>query len=212
MRKLPIAILACVVVFLAVVVGVLLTRSRGPRTMTPEAAQTKADYRIKEVHLQEEGRGSTRWQLDAEYGEIFEDQGRTTMKKVVVRVEEPARVWTVSADEGDMLRDSKDVELRGNVILETSDGLRLETSRLAWTAKDQRAWTDRPVTIYRSGITVKGAGLRVSRQRGGDDREGAGASGRLAGRARGRPDRAPRGNDRDPEIGLPGSRSPVRWP
>ena len=57
--------------------------------MTPEPAQTKADYRIKEVHLQEEGRGATRWQLDAEYGEIFEDQGRTTMKKVVVRVEEP---------------------------------------------------------------------------------------------------------------------------
>jgi len=159
MRKLPIAILACVVVFLAVVVGVLLTRSRGPRTLAPEPTQTKADYRIKEVHLQEEGRGSTRWQLDAEYGEIFEDQGRTTMKKVVVRVEEPARVWTVSADEGDMLRDSKDVELRGNVILETSDGLRLETSRLAWTAKDQRAWTDRPVTIYRSGITVRGQGF-----------------------------------------------------
>ena len=68
--------------------------------MTPEPAQTKADYRIKEVLLQEEGRGAARWQLDAEYGEIFEDQGRTTMKKVVVRVEEPARVWTVSADEG----------------------------------------------------------------------------------------------------------------
>ena len=127
--------------------------------MTPEPTQTKADYRIKEVHLQEEGRGATRWQLDAEYGEIFEEQGRTTMKKVVVRVEEPTRVWTVSADEGDMLRDSKDVELRGNVILETSDGLRLETSHLAWTAKEQRAWTDRPVTIYRTGITVQGQGF-----------------------------------------------------
>jgi len=29
-------------------------------------------------------------QMHAEYGEIFEDQGRTTMKKVVVRVEEPS--------------------------------------------------------------------------------------------------------------------------
>jgi len=159
MRKIPIVILGCVVVFLAVVVGVLLTRSRGPRSIAPDPAQaSKADYRIKEVHLQEEGRDA-RWQLDAEYGEIFEDQGRTTMRKVVVRVEEPARVWTVSADEGDMLRDSKDVELRGNVILETNDGLRLETSRLAWTAKEKRAWTDRPVTIYRSGITVKGQGF-----------------------------------------------------
>jgi|SRR5262245_53636849 len=159
MRKLPVAILTCVVLFLVLVVGVLLTRSRGPRALPPEPSQNKADYRLKEVHLQEEGRGATRWQLDAEYGEIFEDQGRTVMKKVVVRVEEPARVWTVSADEGDMLRDSKDVELRGNVVLVTSDGLRLETARLAWTAKEQRAWTAEPVTIYRNGIVVRGQGF-----------------------------------------------------
>jgi LPS export ABC transporter protein LptC len=166
MRKVPIAILTCVVVFLVIVAGLLVGRTRGPRTLPPEPVVTKADYRIKEVHLQEEGKGSTRWQLDAEYGEIFEEQGRTMMKKVVVRVEEPARVWTVSADEGHMLRDSKDVELRGNVVLETSDGLRLETARLAWTAREQRAWTNDPVTIYRGGITVRGKGFesRVNEQ------------------------------------------------
>ncbi len=166
MRKIPIIILTCVVLFLVAVVGLLLGKSRGARALPPEPVQSKADYRIKEVHLLEEGRGSTRWQLDAEYGEIFEDQGKTVMRKVVVRVEEPARVWTVSADEGDMLRDSKDVELRGHVVLVTSDGLRLETPRLAWTAKDQRAWTDDPVIIYRGGVVVRGQGFesRVNEQ------------------------------------------------
>jgi len=159
MRKLPLAILSCVALFLVVVVGLLLVKSRGPRPLAPEPVQTKADYRIKEVHLQEEGRGSTRWHLDAEYGEIFEEQGKTVMRKVVVRVEEPTRVWTVSADEGDMLRDSKDVDLRGNVVLVTSDGLRLETEHLAWAAKEQRAWTNDPVTIYRSGVVVSGQGF-----------------------------------------------------
>jgi len=166
MRKIPIAILTCVVLFLIVVVGVLVGRSRGPRALPPEPVKTTADYRIKEVHLQEEGRGATRWQLDAEYGEIFEGQGKTVMRKVVVRVEEPARTWTVSADEGDMLKETKDVELRGNVVLETSDGLRLETPRLAWTAKEQRAWTEDPVTIYRGGVVVRGRGFesRVNEQ------------------------------------------------
>jgi LPS export ABC transporter protein LptC len=159
MRKLPLAILGCVGLFLVVVLGLLFARSRGPRTLPPEPVQTKADYRIKEVHLQEEGRGSTRWYLDAEYGEIFEEQGKTVMRKVVVRVEEPTRVWTVSADEGEMLRDSKDVDLRGNVVLVTNDGLRLETAHLAWAAKEQRAWTDDPVTIYRGGVVVRGQGF-----------------------------------------------------
>jgi LPS export ABC transporter protein LptC len=161
MQKLPLAILTCVVIFVGSVVGVLMTRSRAPEAepTAAEPAPNKADYRIKEVHLQEEGRGSTRWQLDAEYGEIFEAQGKTAMRKVQVRVEEPARVWTVSADEGDMLRESKDVELRGHVVLVTSDGLRLETERLAWEAKEQRAWTNQPVTIYRGGLVVRGQGF-----------------------------------------------------
>ena len=161
MSKVSLAILTCVVIFIGSVVGVLMTRSRAPKaepTVDPSPV-TKADYRIKEVHLQEEGRGATRWQLDAEYGEIFEDQGKTALKKVQVRVDEPARVWTVSADEGDMLRESKDVELRGHVVLQTSDGLRLETERLAWAAKEQRAWTNHPVTIYRGALVVRGQGF-----------------------------------------------------
>lgn len=160
MRKLPIVILGCVVVFLAVVVGVLVAKSRGGSRRVPsEPAQSRADYRIKEVHLQEEDRAGGRWQLDAEYGEIFEGQGRTLMKKVTIRILQPARVWTVSSDEGELSRDTRDVELRGHVLVVTSDGLRLETNRLNWMAAQQRAWTDDPVTIRRDGLVVQGQGF-----------------------------------------------------
>jgi len=111
------------------------------------------------VHLQEEDRGGARWQLDAEYGEVFEAQQKTVMKKVVIRISERGRDWTVSGDEGEMARDTRDVELRGNVIVMSSDGLRVETTRLNWAAKEQRAWTNEPVTIWRSGVVVKGQGF-----------------------------------------------------
>lgn len=159
MRKAPFLILGCVVLFLATVVGVLIARSRGPKPQIVEPAQTKADYRIKEVHLQEQSRGGARWQLDAEYGEIFEDQGKTVMRKVIIRIDEPRRVWTVRSDEGDMMQASKDVELRGNVVLTSSDGLRLETSRLNWTSAERRAWTGEPVTIFKGGAVVHGQGF-----------------------------------------------------
>ena len=48
--------------------------------MTPP---TKADYRIKEVHLREEARGGVKWQLDADQAETFEQAGKTILKKVV---------------------------------------------------------------------------------------------------------------------------------
>jgi LPS export ABC transporter protein LptC len=159
MRKIPLAILCVVVVFLSIVVGVLVTKSRGTRVAPSEATQTTADYRIKEVHLQEEDKAGGRWQLDAEYGEIFEGQGKTVMKKVVIHVNQPTRLWTVSSDEGELARDTRDVELRGHVVVVTSDGLRLETELLNWTAAEQRAWTNEPVTIYRDGVVVQGQGF-----------------------------------------------------
>jgi LPS export ABC transporter protein LptC len=115
--------------------------------------------------LQEQGRDGSRWQLDAEYSETFEEQNKTTMKKVTVKVDQPpkgdqaSRSWTVTGDEGDLNQETKDVELRGNVVLISSDGLRLETDKLRWDAEGQRAWTEDPVVIYRSGAVVYGTGF-----------------------------------------------------
>jgi LPS export ABC transporter protein LptC len=165
MRKAPFIILTLVVVFLSVVVGVLVHRARVPRQLTTEPAPTNADYRLKQVHLQEQGRDGSRWQLDAEYSETFEEQNKTTMKKVTVKVDQPSkgdqasRSWTVTGDEGDLNQETKNVELRGNVVLISSDGLRLETDRLRWDAEAQRAWTEDPVVIYRAGAVVHGTGF-----------------------------------------------------
>jgi len=165
MRKAPLIILSLVVVFLSVVVGVLVHRARTPRAIPTEPAATNADYRLKQVRLQETARDGSRWQLDAEYSETFEERNTTSMKKVTIKVDQSAksagsaRTWTVTGDEGDLNQETKNVELRGNVVLVSSDGLRLETERLRWDAEAQRAWTTEPVTIYRSGAVVRGTGF-----------------------------------------------------
>jgi LPS export ABC transporter protein LptC len=165
MRKAPVIILTLVAVFLSVVVGVLVHRARTPRAIATEPAATTADYRLKQVRLQETGRDGSRWQLDAEYSETFEERNTTSMKKVTIKVDQPsknatsARSWTVTGDEGDLNQETKDVELRGNVVLVSSDGLRLETDRLRWDSDAQRAWTTEPVTIYRPGTVVRGTGF-----------------------------------------------------
>ncbi|HYB41110.1 MAG TPA: LPS export ABC transporter periplasmic protein LptC, partial [Candidatus Methylomirabilis sp.] len=100
--------------FLTAVGGVLLVKTRGAKREMPETVHSMADYRIKEVHLQEEDRGQSRWDLDAAYGETFEEQGKSEMKVVTIRIHEPNREWTITSDEGTFFRDSKDVELRGH--------------------------------------------------------------------------------------------------
>ncbi|HEX4994503.1 MAG TPA: hypothetical protein VFX87_06020, partial [Methylomirabilota bacterium] len=61
-------------VFISVVVGVLIHRARTPRAIPTEAAASDADYRLKQVRLQETARDGSRWQLDAEYSETFEER------------------------------------------------------------------------------------------------------------------------------------------
>ena len=152
-------IFVSVTLFVVVVVGVLVLRGRGAQSLPAEPVDTKADYRIKEISLQEEMKGGVRWQLQADQAETFEQAGKTVLRKVRIDIQEPDRSWTVTGDEGEMIEASKDIELKGNVILISSEGMRLETTRLRWDADSQRAWTDEPVTVYQKGAVVKGRGL-----------------------------------------------------
>ena len=142
-----------------IVVGVLVLRGRETQSVPSEAPQTKADYRIKEVQLQEEMKDGVSWQLQADQAEAYEKEGKTLLRKVRILIQEPDRSWTVTGDEGEMTQASKDVELRGNVVLISSDGLRLETARLRWDAGAKRAWTDESVILRQKGAVVQGTGL-----------------------------------------------------
>ena len=122
---------------------------------------SKADFRIKEVQLEEES-GNVRWKLVADQAEIFEGEGRTGLRRPVVDIRQPSRSWRVRGDEGDVMQRTKDIEVRNHVVLVSDDGLRLETSVLRWQAGAQRLWTNAPVRITRDGTTIEGSGLVVN--------------------------------------------------
>ena len=153
-------ILTGVSVFALFVVGLLVIRgyvAHDPGDLPP----TKADYRIKEIRLQEQQGDRLHWRLVADQAEVFSREGKTVMQKVTVTIEEADRTWTVTGDEGDLLDATKDVEIRKNVVLTSTDGLRLETNTLRWQAKERRVWTNDPVTIFRDGAVIRGQGLEA---------------------------------------------------
>ena len=152
-------IFVCITLFVVVVVGVLMVRGRGAQVDSGEPVTTKADYRIKEVSLQEEMKDGVSWQLQADQAETFEQADKTVLRKVRIQIQEPERSWSVTGDEGEMIQATKDVVLKGNVVLVSSEGMRLETTRLRWDADTRRAWTDDPVTVYQKGTMVQGKGL-----------------------------------------------------
>jgi LPS export ABC transporter protein LptC len=153
-------LLAAVALFTLCVVVVLVVRGRlagVPDDLPP----TRADFRIRDVHLEEQEGSRVRWTLTADQAELYDREGRTVLRKVRVTIEEPDRTWTVTGEEGDLIEATKDVEIRKNVVLVSSDGIRLETDRLAWHAKDRRVWTGDPVTVFRPGAVIQGQGLEA---------------------------------------------------
>ncbi len=151
-----------VILFVTVVVGVLIVRGHRASAPRQEVASSQADQEIKEIHIQEDAKGGAyRWSLDAERAESFPGTGKTLLRKVTIGVEESGRRWKVTSDEGELAQETRDVELRGKVVLVSSEGLRVETTVLRWSNAEGRAWTDQPVTIYRGGVVVKGTGLET---------------------------------------------------
>jgi len=161
MHRLASRILIVVGVFVLVVAGMLITRSRAVRVESVEPSSTKADLSIKEVQLEEES-GGVRWQLKADQALVFESEGRTSLRKVDLKVQERDRSWTVVGEEGDLFRASKNLEVRRNVVVTSNDGLRLETSVLRWHGAERRLWTDAPVRIVRTGAVIEGTALEVT--------------------------------------------------
>ena len=160
MHYLARGILVFVAVFVLIVAGTLFARSRTVRVESVGPAPSKADLRIKDVEIEEEA-GGVRWRLRAEQALTFQDEGRTTLQKLAVNVFERDRSWTIVGDEGDYYQKDRNVEVRRNVVVTSSDGLRLETSLLRWQGAARRLWTDAPVRLSRERSVVQGTGLDV---------------------------------------------------
>jgi LPS export ABC transporter protein LptC len=164
MRRLAHVILAGVVVFVVVVATTLYTRTRAREVEPPVGpAPVKADLNVKEVRIEEES-GKVRWRLTAEQALMWDERGagRTELRQVSVEVEEPERSWTIVGAEGEYLQKEKKIELRGNVVVTSSDGIRLETDVLRWDGNGRRLWTDAPVTLSAPGGVVRGRTLELA--------------------------------------------------
>jgi LPS export ABC transporter protein LptC len=159
-RRVAAVILVLVALFVLLVAGTLIAKSRTASLESTGPVTSNADLEIKEAQIEEES-GGVRWRLKAEQALIFDAEGRTTLRKISVDVFERDRSWTIVGEEGDLFQASRNLEIRGHVVLTSSDGLRLETSVLRWQDAEKRLWTDAPVRLSRGGTVAEGTALDV---------------------------------------------------
>ena len=163
MQRLALGIIAFVGVFVVLVAATLVAKSRTAVVEPSGPAPTKADLQIKDVEIEEQS-GTVRWRLKAEQAAVYDAEKRTTLQKIAVDIYDRDRSWRILGDEGDVLQPtprSRNVEVRRNVIVTSSDGMRLETSVLHWEGESKRLWTDAPVRLSRDKTVIDGSAFEL---------------------------------------------------
>jgi LPS export ABC transporter protein LptC len=165
MRRLSTIFLVCFVAVLAGLSGVVAWKVMGRRAPEPvQQPPQQAEYQIKDVRINETLDGNLRWTLEADQAEVYDQRGITVMRKVQIQVFSRDGSWTVTSDEGTLVNAQRDVTLKGNVVIRSSDGLEMRAPSLAWHNSTRTLDTEDAVEIQREGTKITGQGLVVRMQ------------------------------------------------
>jgi LPS export ABC transporter protein LptC len=125
-----------------------------------QAAET-ADLSLEEIHYVETKGDKKEWELRAKSGQHFRQDDYTTLQDLTVTFyAEEGRIVTLKGDEGSM-KGRKEIEVRGNVVITSSDGYRVTTDSLRYEEEKRQIFTEDPIILEGKGLQVKGVGAVV---------------------------------------------------
>ena len=126
-----------------------------------EQAADSADHVMMDVRTTLTSAGVRQANLEADTAFVYENTGRTIVKRVTLTFFTPEGVQqsVLTADSGWYAVRSGDMEARGNVVVVRADGSRLTTSKLLYEPQQNRVSTDQPYTYTEGERRVQGNGF-----------------------------------------------------
>jgi LPS export ABC transporter protein LptC len=165
MKLSKLLILICMGVVLVAVGGYLLFGGGGDEEdeiiqEMKQAAET-ADLTLEEVHYVETKGDKKEWELRAKSGQHFRKDDYTTLEDLTVTFyADEGRIITLRGDKGSM-KGRKEIEVRGDVVITSSDGYRVSTNSLRFDDEQRQISTEDPVMFEGKRLQVKGVGAVV---------------------------------------------------
>jgi LPS export ABC transporter protein LptC len=133
----------------------------GPAS-TPSGADVRLpDQEARDFTLTESLEGRKNWTLWASYAAMYNDQSLVDAKTVRIEFfdKEGKRFSTLVAKTGRVHQRTNDLEARGNVVVTTESGIRMETDSLRWQNTAGKIVSDGFVKVTRQHDVVTGYGF-----------------------------------------------------
>jgi LPS export ABC transporter protein LptC len=119
------------------------------------------DQEVRNFVLTETDQGNPVWKLYARYAAMYD--ARNSIVAQAVRVDfydaQGNKTSELSAREGEIDRQSRDMIARGNVVIQTTEGTRMSTEELRFLNRTQKIRSDREVRVERTGDVLTGVGF-----------------------------------------------------
>jgi len=166
MKRLKIAILISFG-FILLVVSLSLwahyrTKKPPMEVPLPKIAFEGADSRIEKIRFVEEKQGKKTWELEAKAIQQYQGQNVMILEDVKITFfAKDDKTVTVTGNRGRVYQDTKNMELEGDIVVNSSEGYRLKTHSMAYNHQERRIRTPDPVELDGEQLSMKGRGVLV---------------------------------------------------
>jgi len=146
----------------AVLALLLLAGCSGTKKSNPVGAGGELpDQEVTDFVLTETDRGQPQWTLYARWAATYQSKNLVTARTVHVDFfdDKGARSSQLTADTGDIQQVTRDMTARGHVVLQTTEGTRMNTEELHFSNQAQRITSDKLVRVERKGNVLEGVGF-----------------------------------------------------
>jgi len=145
---------------LLLLVSLLLTACEEERPVDFQPAENAPDQQISSFTLRQTSDGELVWELVAELAKVWDNEHLTIASNPVVDFyQEERHTAILTADEGTVNMLSNDMEARGGVVVTSDEGAILRTEILSWDAREEKLFTDEPVSFEKDGTVIHGEGF-----------------------------------------------------
>jgi LPS export ABC transporter protein LptC len=163
-KKKTLAISFVVLLVLSAVSAVLIVK--GQKTVKRgllKVMSEHVDLQVKDVVYTDVGESGEKWEVRAKEARYMKSDNLAIFDNVrATLIMADGKTMTLTGDEGRLRTDTRDIEIKGNVIAVSANGDRFLTDQLGYSREKQEVFTDKAVTMESGGIRIKGKGMVLS--------------------------------------------------
>ncbi|MBI5287296.1 MAG: LPS export ABC transporter periplasmic protein LptC [Deltaproteobacteria bacterium] len=125
----------------------------------------KADVTLDRIHYTETRDSQKAWELEAASARYFKEKDITIFDKVkVIFYSKEGRTYTMEAREGMLVNSTKEVEVKGEVIVTSDDGYQLKTDSMRVSSNGKQFSTNDRIVLKGPRIELEGVGVLIDTQ------------------------------------------------